>query len=155
MFGDKEAYLEKFRTCVRARELEDQKLGPDFYIKEHTKPLFNAHQIFIVKHLYHYHTLLDTFKIIKTHTPISLFSYFTLSQRKEALLITPSHDHSFAYAATRLWNSFRSALPTEAEGKVDFTVSFGNAKFKIKKLLLNRQSIGDQAEWSEENFQLL
>ena len=29
-----------------------------------------------------------------------------------------------------------------------------NAKFKIKKLLLNRQNIGDQAEWSEENFQL-
>jgi hypothetical protein len=153
MFGDKEAYHDKFRTCARARDVESQKLGVEFYMKEHTKPLFNKHVILTVKHLYHYHTLLDTFKIIKTHTPIALYSYFKLSQRKDSLLITPSHDQSLAYAGSSLWNSFRSALV--ADDRINFFSNISESKSKIKKLLLTRQKIGDAEEWSDENFQLL
>ena len=152
MFGNKEAYLDKFRTCVRSRPVGDQKLGTEFYIKEHTKPLFNAHNIFTVQNLYNYHTILDTFKIIKTHTPISLFSCLTISQRKQTLLIPPPDAHSFAYNASTLWNSFRAALP--AGELTDFSIGFGVIKNKIKKLLLNRQKIGDREEWCEDNFQM-
>ena len=40
MFGDKEAYLEKFRTCARARPFGLQALDKSFFEKEHSKPLF-------------------------------------------------------------------------------------------------------------------
>ena len=38
MFGDKEAYLEKHRTAARTRHIDNQKLGPEFFEKEQTKP---------------------------------------------------------------------------------------------------------------------
>ena len=31
LFGDREPYLEKFRTSARARPYDSQKLGPEFY----------------------------------------------------------------------------------------------------------------------------
>ena len=72
MFGDREAYLDKFRTCARTRKFEDQILGHEFYRKEHTKPLFNKHSIMNVHNLYLYHCVNDIFKILKFRTPISL-----------------------------------------------------------------------------------
>ena len=41
LFGDKQAYLEKFKTCCRTRRFDMQKLGAKFYEREHTKPLFH------------------------------------------------------------------------------------------------------------------
>ena len=35
MFGDNEAYFNKFTTCVRTRPRESQKLGKEFYEQEH------------------------------------------------------------------------------------------------------------------------
>ena len=152
MFGDNDAYLEKFRTCVRTRPVEDQQLGSEFYTKEHTKPLLNAHDIFTVQNLYNYHTVLDTFKILKTHTPISLFSCLTISQRKQTLLIPSQNPHSYAYKASTTWNSFRAVLPA---GEInDFSVGFASMKNKIRQLLLNHQKIGDRVEWCDENFQI-
>ena len=55
LFGDREKYLDKFRTCCRARPYPDQKLPREFYIKEDTKPLFNKHGIINVMSLYFYH----------------------------------------------------------------------------------------------------
>ena len=43
MFGDKEAYqevrryLEKHRTASRTRPIDSQKLGPEFFEREHIK----------------------------------------------------------------------------------------------------------------------
>ena len=152
MFGDKEAYLDKMRTCVRARELGNQKLGKEFYTREHTKPLFIKHTILTLKHLYNYHTLLDTFKIVRTHTPIVLYSCFRPSKRKDSLLITPARDYSFIYTGSTLWNVLRSALP--ADNRINFHDNFGESKNKLKKLLLSRQQIGDPEEWCDENFKL-
>ena len=45
LFGDKEAFLNKFRTAARARPFRNQLLGEDFYQREHTKPLFRKHKI--------------------------------------------------------------------------------------------------------------
>ena len=41
MFGDKQAYLDKFNTCARSRPIETQILEGNFFSKEHSKPLFN------------------------------------------------------------------------------------------------------------------
>ena len=55
LFGDKEAFLDKFCTCARARPRENQLFGENFYRREHTKPLFNQFSILTLKNLYTYH----------------------------------------------------------------------------------------------------
>ena len=57
LFGDKEAFLEKYRAAARARPYPNQLLGEDFYKREHTKPLFKKHNIMALRNLYTYHTL--------------------------------------------------------------------------------------------------
>ena len=39
LFGDKEAYLDKFKTCARVRLFEEQKLGAEF-LKESILTLY-------------------------------------------------------------------------------------------------------------------
>ena len=152
MFGNKEAYLDKFKTCVRSRSVTEQKLGSEFYTKEHSKPLFNEHKILVVQNVYHYHSILSLFKILKSHTPISLYSCFTKSQRKEKLLITPQHSHHFVYKATSLWNEVRT---TEKFSSVnDYSAGLSQVKAAMRELLHQRQKLGDQEEWSDENFSL-
>ena len=51
VFGDKEKYLNKFKTCARVRPYPDQKLGSEFYIKEHAKPLLNKNKILALENL--------------------------------------------------------------------------------------------------------
>ena len=48
MFGDREAFLDKFKTSARCRPFGEQVLGGKFYKKENTKPLFNEQQITIL-----------------------------------------------------------------------------------------------------------
>ena len=94
LFGNKQEYLEKYRTCARARPLAKQKLTNEFFEKEHTKPLFTKHSILALKNLYTYHTFMEVFKILKLRVPPSLSDYFARSLRKETTLITafPTHD---------------------------------------------------------------
>ena len=150
LYGDKEAYLNKFKTCVRTRTIDNQKLGEEFYAKEHTKPLFNKHKIFTVQSLYFYHTLFSLYKIIKTHVPISLYSCFTRSTRKETLLITPQHSHHFIYKSSSLWNEVRNT--TQFSSLSDFSASLSQVKTWIRDTLYRRQKLGDDEEWSDENF---
>ena len=88
LFGDKEAYLNKFKTCARSRPLDNQILGQEFYSREHTKPLFNQHGIMNVRNLHIYHCSNEILKILKFRTPYSLFELFELSKRNRACLIT-------------------------------------------------------------------
>ena len=62
LFGDKEAYLDKFKTSCRTRPIETQILGTAYYMKEHTKPLFHKHKILAFKNLYSYQICLETLK---------------------------------------------------------------------------------------------
>ena len=55
LFGDKEAYFNKFKTCARARGIENQYLGQGFYRRENSKPLFNRNNIMNVRNLFIYH----------------------------------------------------------------------------------------------------
>ena len=155
MFGDKEAYLEKHRTSARTRPQHLQKLGPDFFKLEHSKPLFNTNEIMTVHNLYNYHSLLSTSKILKLHTPVALYSLFRISRRKETLLLIESQQsESYVYRNSLLWNNFRN-LP---EGKVinDLTFSIGIIKNQIKKLIYKRQRLGDVDDWHYEiNFGIL
>ena len=75
MFGDTEAYLEKYRTAARTRSIDFMELGPDFYKLEHTKPLFNSNEILTVHNLYNYQILLCVIQVLKFHTPLSKSIY--------------------------------------------------------------------------------
>ena len=154
LFGNKEMYLEKFKTCTRSRPYPLQKLGQEFYEKEHTKPLFNVNQIMTVYNLYIYQMLNCTYKILKFRTPIALHSCLQTSNRKEGLLILPKFSsESFVYNATKLWNSFLSCYG----GSLAYDISSGpeNLKTKIKELIYKRQRLGDLNEWhSNINFVL-
>ena len=42
IFWDRAKYLDKFKTCARVRPFNEQRLLTEFFIKEHSKPLFNS-----------------------------------------------------------------------------------------------------------------
>ena len=81
VFGNKEPFLDKFRTCVKARPYQDQKLGQEFFNKEHIKPLFIAKHILTLQFLNFYHTCSEIFKIFKHRNTISIFEIFKFSAR--------------------------------------------------------------------------
>ena len=49
LYGDKETYLNKFKTCCRVRPYDHQKLENSFYEKEPSKPIFNKKFIMTVQ----------------------------------------------------------------------------------------------------------
>ena len=149
LFGDKEKYLDKFETCARCRPCNEQILGEQFYRKEPSKPLFTKNKIMTVQNIYNYHCFMDVLKILKLRTPISLFSEFNLSDRKETLLLTPTPDTDFIYKSSILWNSLRIKLHI-----LDFSVKISCLKSKIKSLILSVQQSHHATEWSAPNFEL-
>ena len=75
LFGNKEKYLNKFKTCCRVRPVEEQMLGQEHYEKEHTKPLLNKHNLMTVHNSYVYHLGMDTFKTLKYRIPSIEFQH--------------------------------------------------------------------------------
>ena len=147
LFGDNEAYNDKFKTCARTRPYGKQILGSDFYRKESSKPLFVSKDILTVHNLYKYHCIIETFKVLKLRVPISLYYLFDRSKRKETLLISQKPSTNFTYNSTKLWNTYRHRLDIN-----DFSVSIGVLKSRLKRLLLSDQARADPIEWCELNF---
>lgn len=147
LFGDNQAYLEKYRTCARSRPLAKQMLGNDFFEREHTKPLYSKHNILAFYNLYTYHTFMEAFKILKLRTPLSLLDYFTKSSRKETTLITSFPTHDFISRATKIWNILSPKLKL-----FDFSHKISAAKSSLKNALLAMQCSGDSVFWNDNNF---
>ena len=145
LFGDFEAYVDKFKTCARARPINSQRLGTEFYVKESTKPLFTKYELLAIENLYRYRCLVELFKIIKLRVPISLYDLFGLSNRKDNLLITPSPTNQFIYKSAWLWNEFRKV------GPMNFTSSCSSVKNWLKQALLRAQNRYG-SNWCEKNF---
>ena len=149
MFGDREKFLDKFMTCARARPISTQKLSTEFFIKEHTKPLFNTHNILTLQNLYFYHSSCEVFKIFKFHTPIALYELYSFSNRghKNLFLITPQPSSCYIYRTSVMFNSVRQNLSI-----TDTAVSVMTLKLRLKKFLLTKQLIGEQDSWNDLNF---
>ena len=81
LFGDREKFLDKFRTCTQARPYPEQNLPSEFYIKEQNKALFNKNKILNLKNLYFYHCANETFKILKFRSPIAVHYFYKFSTR--------------------------------------------------------------------------
>ena len=112
---------------------------------------------------------MNTFKILKTHTPISLYNLFSEGCRDiNFLLIIPIVNldiskNNFIFSASTIWNNLieillEKSLPID-EGKFKGTIIKGSGinsdlcatvsfiKNKLKHHLLDYQSSGDIVEW--------
>ena len=149
VFGNKEQFLDKFRTCAKARPYPDQKLGQEFFNKEHTKPLFIASHILTLQNLNFYHTCSEIFKIFKYRNPISIFEKFKFSARgsKNLFITTPHPSNLYIYHASVAWNFARTLMTVK-----DTSTSISTFKEKLKKHLLCKQALGDGSNWIETNF---
>ena len=145
LFGDTETYLNKFKTCVRCRKLDEQILGADFYEKEHSKPLFEKHKILTVQNLYSYHTFMETFKLLKFRMPSPLYNNYSFSRRQcltFTRIIPPKFSDSFTYRSACLWNSIQPKLHI-----IDLSANTFSVKNKLRNLLHNNQHKHDKIEW--------
>ena len=145
VFGDFEEYKNKFRTSARTRQINRQTLGTEFYAKESTKPLFTKHELLAVENLYRHRSIMEMFKTIKSHVPVSLFYLFKLSSRKDNLLITPAPSDQFIYKSARLWNEFRTT------STLTFTSRISAVKNALRNSLLSAQSRYG-SDWNDLNF---
>ena len=149
MFGNREAYFDKFKTCARTRPFGSQILGPEFYSQEHSKPLFNKHEILTVHNLHAYHCITEIYKILKFMIPPSVNKLFNLSVRKETLIITTHPNDHFIYKAGFLWNVACQKLKIH-----NFSMSLSSLKHQIKSHLLSNQNKSHKFEWVECNLDL-
>ena len=120
MFGDKEKCINKFKTWACKRPYESQILGSEFYKKDHTKPLFNKHNIMAIHNLYFWHCSTDVFKILKFRSPISLFTLFDVCR------------------AGILWNDIRQEFSID-----EFSTKFSTIKSVTRKLIHKKQKEGN------------
>ena len=51
------------------------------YALEHSKPIFNKHNLLNLHNLYVIRSLVELLKILKFHSPIPIFEYFKASTR--------------------------------------------------------------------------
>ena len=72
LFGNLEQYLDKFNTCARTRPFGAQILTSEFYMREHTKPIFSENKILTVNNLYQYTMACELMKILKFGYPKAL-----------------------------------------------------------------------------------
>ena len=147
MFGDREAFLDKYKTCARSRPYDQQILGSSFYQPEHTKPLFKSNKILSVHNLYSYHCFMETFKILKFRQPRSLYDKYNISERKPTLLISGFPSPNFTDRTTSIWNTIAPKLKLD-----DFSPKVSTIKNQIKSSLLANQHKDTPTEWTVEDF---
>ena len=152
LFGDKEAYLNKFKTCARARGIENQYLGQKFYRRENSKPLFNRNNIMNVRNLFIYHCSNEICKILEFRTPICMFKIFTLSNinGRAKRLLTPYPSKSLFYVGSLIWNVVRDLIKI-----YEFSIKSGPTKSAIRGLILKIQKQGDPDEWQHGTWNTL
>ena len=147
MFGDKDAYMDKFKTCARTRSFEDRFLGKDFFQGEPSKPLFHSNNLLTIHNLYKYHCIVELFKLIKLCTPMSIYELMKRSERRENYFISLPPSSLFDYQASNFWNKCR-----KSNSEIDFTTSIKIVKTKLKICLLETQNRHDMYVWHEFNF---
>ena len=149
LFGNLEQFMDKFNTCARARPFGDQILSSQFYMREHTKPIFNSNKILTVNNLYRYASACELMKILKFGYPKILAYSFTLSSRNDKnLIILPRLKNSqFHYKASVIWNDLLKPLKIPIVYEIDVSVF----KRKLKQYLLDLQETGHHLIWETLN----
>ena len=151
LFGAQTDVLEKFSTATRIRPFGQQKLGKDFYQKEHTKPLFIKFNLLTVYNLCKYMAVNEIGRIITNKTPTILYESITLSQRNNNnLIILPKNcktNNNPISSACSFWNIFikKIGIPNPCNTVISLL------KRKLKAFLLDCQKQGDPEIWDPSN----
>ena len=141
------------------------------YTKEHTKPLFKKHEILSIHNLYPYYCLLELYKILKFRTPYSLFELLRILDGRSGNLnlavpmtSLQCQRQNFFYQSTALWNKCYKKLLTPSKAvlhsdhttalnltssEFDFSTKVGSFKTRLRIMLHNLQSSGNETSWSE------
>ena len=153
LFGNYDAYKNKFLTCARIRPYKNQILGTEFFQREHTKPLFNKNRILIAHNLYSYFCGVELFKILKFRVPINLYELYSKSYLDSSLLILIVRPTiQFKYKSSKLWNFVH--LKVLAKPHHDLRTKTSHFKKELKEFLFSRQKIGNEVTWQPSNFSL-
>ena len=143
--------------------------SPKNYCLEHTKPIFNEHKILNLSNLYVHQTFMTTYKIMKDHTPISVYDLFNLGHRHNLLInLPPIHlnvsQYNFVYQCSLLWNKYIGKVLEKSIPESNGILILGSAensdlctpipfiKNKLKSILLEYQKTGDPILWEPSNF---
>ena len=148
------------------------------YVKEHTKSLFNSHNILTVHNLYTYHTLLELYKILRFRSPYCVFELFSslIGTRQMDLTIPVPKDTmqcqrlSFVHQAIVQWNTFYKQLikpytipvhrdyivrsnliPRSVTIHYDYSTKVSVFKSSLSRLLFQSQSMGNENSWEMTN----
>ena len=135
LFGDLEKYLDKFRTSARTRPFETQRLGAEFFYKEHTKPLFNKLGILAFQNLFNYQICLKTLKTLKSRTPQSLFQLYVISTRNNQLYLMARADDTL-YIKSRVNYIWNNCIKLIARSETLTTIKISKFKNELKKHFL-------------------
>ena len=151
LFGDYEAYVDKFKTSARTRVITNQHLDASHYIKEHTKPLFSKHELLASYNIYNYHTCIETAKVLLYKQPHKLYEQYTISKRKNEnyLLLRGYHD-KYPNAQSKIWNEVIKNILEPDESVNEISTSC--LKSKIRNYFLKNQCSLDPIEWYPKNF---
>ena len=100
---------EYYYTCARLITYAEYKTDKN-YTLEHTKPLFNKLGFLTLHNLYTLRVLVEFFKILKIHSPISLYNSFNFCPRScHYRLLVPKCNlgiskNNYTVSASILWN---------------------------------------------------
>ena len=75
-----------------------------------------------------------------------LFKFSSRGQRS-LFIITPPPNDSYVYRMSVMWNSVRTVLSSPYTSFPIYSI-----KTKLKVYLLNKQKLGDNENWIENNF---
>ena len=153
LFGDLKTYLAKYETAARTRPIGSQILGPEFYRKEHTKPLFTKVKLLALQNIYNYQCCIELLKILKFRTPMALYNLFKISPRNNSiLLILPTKSHHFVFSASKIWNVIAKVLVEMDD--IFGSIRIGPFKLALKRCILAIQNKYDEVEWYTTNFDI-
>ena len=144
-------------------------MAPKNYCLEHSKSIFNEHEILNLSNLYVHQTFLTMYKVMKDHTPIAIYDIFKMSSRDNFLVKLPSvhlnvSQCNFVSRCSLLWNkligkviekskpeSDGALMPGSAENS-DFCAPVPFVKTKLRNILLTHQKAGHPYLWEPSNF---
>ena len=152
LFGDSKTYKENFETITMDPLQHNETPNADCYQKEHTKPLFNKHEILTIQNAFTYHSCIEMFKILKYRNPMSMYKLFTPSRRDFSnIILLPTFSHNFTYQAAKICNATSKTI-FDASRPSDIKTSL--FKKRLKASLLEIQKMYSATEWIPGNFDI-
>ena len=133
-------YIKYLNTPISIFEIFQQSNNDEtnyFFLLEHTKLIFNKHEILNLHNLFVQQSFMRLYKVFKTHTPISIFEIFQQSNRKTNFLVKvpdvplKTSKCNFAYKSSFLWNTLIGKILNDSEASDNGIVIMGSSENQI------------------------